>query len=102
MDSLRQKLLLFSARGSPRTTRFVMPDCEAEIWSRYRALGALGIWVSSLPGTWDFTLSHSGGGARRNSWRETWARTCTSIPPSRTPGAVLQRMGGARAILATG
>src|SRR2546426_1075897 len=142
---------LSSARVSPPTTLFATPACAAEIWSPCRALVALGIWVSSLRGTWDSILLQSGVDARRKSLRGIWARTSTSILPSTMlqhrcgivdgsidvdvraqilrrqyrrgrekekhakdlgahvyidtavddAAAVLQRMGGARAILAT-
>src|SRR5207244_9741721 len=84
-SSVPQKPLLSSARVSRPTTLFATPACAAEIWLLCRALVALGIWVSSLRGTWDSVLSQSGVDARRKSLQKIWARTSTSILPSTMP-----------------
>src|SRR6202011_2906547 len=76
---------LSSALVLQPTTLFATLACAAEIWSRCRALVALGILVSSSRGTWDSTQSPSGRGATRKSWRKTWVRTFTSILPWTTP-----------------
>src|SRR5580658_52746 len=98
MSSRPQRPLPFCARGLRPTTLFATPACVAEIWSRCRASVALGILVFSLRGTWDSVLSQSGADATRKGWRTIWGHTFTSIVPPTVP----QRMGGARAILATG
>src|SRR5271163_3218245 len=104
-----------------------MPVSAPEIWWPCRALAASGISVSSSRGIWDFAPLPSGAAATRKSSRRTWGHTFTLILLSRLhprqqnqcklaedlgahvyidsavedATAVLQRMGGARAILAT-
>jgi len=62
-------------------------------------LGHLGVQFARQMG---FRTVAIGRGREKEKLRKTWARTSTSILPPRMPAAVLQRMGGARAILATG
>jgi len=85
MSSRPQKPLLSCARASRPTTLFAMPACVAEIWSPCRGSVDLATLVFSLHGTWDFVLSHSDVAARSRSWRKIWARTSTSILPSKMP-----------------
>ena len=71
------------------------------IWSPFKALAALGISVFSLRGTWDSGRSPSGADARRKAGEDLGAHVYidTAVEDG---AAVLQRLGGARAILATG
>ena len=66
-----------------------------------QGIGGLGILVSNLRDTWGSRLSPSDVEATRKSLRKIWARTSTSIRAVDDAAAALQRLGGARAILAT-
>ena len=96
------RLLHSSVRVLRPTTCFAMQVCAVGIWSRCRALVVLGIWVSSLRDTWGFrTVAIGRGQAIRKSLRRTWVAHVYIDTAVDDAAAVLQRMGGARAILAT-
>src|SRR5258708_39775619 len=85
MNSHEQEVALSCGRVSRLTTLFATPACVVATWLLCRALGALGIWVSSLRGRWDSILLRSDADARRRSLREIWARTLTSIVAAKMP-----------------
>jgi len=64
-----------------------------EISSRYRALVALAILVSSLHDTWDSTLSRSGEDARRRSLRKDLGAHVYIDTAADDAAAVLQAYG---------
>src|SRR5262249_7443903 len=73
------------ARELQPTTRFATRVCEPETWSLFRALAALVILASSLPGTRDSVLWLSDADVTRKSLRKICARVSTSMLLSRIP-----------------
>ena len=71
------------------------------IWSRFKALAALGISVSSLRGTWDPYGRTRAGREKEKLATDLGAHVYVDTAVE-DGSAVLQRLGGARAILATG
>ena len=79
-----------------------MPACAGEISSRCRALAAWGISASSLRGTWDSGTVALGRGREKEKLATDLGAHAYIDTAIDDAVAVLQRMGGARAILATG
>src|SRR5215469_17389645 len=85
MSSTPRKPPRSSARELQPSTRFATRVCEPETWLLFKALAALVILASSLPGTWDSELWLSDADTTRKSWRKIWAHTCTSTLPPGMP-----------------
>jgi len=81
---------------------FAMPACVAEIWSQFRASAGSGTLASSLRARWDSEPLRSGVDATRKSLRKILGAHLYIDAAGEDAAAVLQRIGGARAILASG
>ena len=101
MNSHPRKLLLFSARALRPTTLFATPACAVEIWSLQGigGLGHLGIQFARQMG---FRTVAIGRGRDKEKLAKDLGAHVYIDTAAEDAVAVLQRMGGARAILATG
>ena len=78
-----------------------MPAFAVEIWSRYRALAASGTLASSSRAAWDSVPIALGRGREKEKLAADLGAHVYIDTAVDDAVAVLQRMGGARAILAT-
>ena len=86
---------------SPFTTHCGIQALAPERWWQFRASAVSAISVRRTRGKWDFHTVALGRGKDKDRWPESWERTDTSIPGAVDTVAELQKLGGARVILAT-
>src|SRR5215813_1105103 len=90
-----------SARASPPTMLCVMPRCGLAIWLRSRASAAWVILASSSRGAWGSVRSQSRGGREKKKLATELGAHSYINSQEEDAAMALQRLGGARVILAT-